>query len=91
MLTGYKTIFVSFATMLLGILQSTAVTNIVTQYPGAITTALGGIMLLLRLVTNTPPAINVAMTPKASLQTPVVTMAAKANAAPTGAPSAINA
>ena len=83
-LPGYKTILFSLATITLGVLQGLGYTNVIAQNPGVAVTASGIITLLLRLITSTVPAINVAMTPKAALQTPttqVVTAAAKAIAA----------
>ena len=53
-MTGYKTLLFGVATALLGVLQSTEITNIVAQHPGTITTIIGVLIVLLRFATTTP-------------------------------------
>jgi tellurite resistance protein TehA-like permease len=49
---GWKTILFGVATALLGVLQSTEITNIVAQYPGGVTTTIGFLVVALRLITT---------------------------------------
>jgi tellurite resistance protein TehA-like permease len=49
---GWKTLTFGIATALLGVLQSSEITNIVAQYPGAITTGIGVLVVVLRFVTT---------------------------------------
>jgi len=51
---GWKTIVFSIATILLGVLQDAGVTNIIAQHPGTVTTVIGFLILVLRLITTTP-------------------------------------
>lgn len=58
MLKGFKTIIIAVAVILLGILETVDVTNILglipDQYDPIVVSAVGTLMLFLRLVTNTP-------------------------------------
>jgi hypothetical protein len=49
---GWKTLIFGIATALLGVLQSTEITNIVAQYPGGVTTGIGVAVIILRFVTT---------------------------------------
>jgi hypothetical protein len=51
---GWKTLAFGVATALLGVLQSAEITNIVAQYPGAVTTVIGIAVVVLRFVTTSP-------------------------------------
>ena len=53
-MNGWKTVVVSVATMLLGILESQHVTAIVAEHPGTFTVVMGGVMLVLRWMTTSP-------------------------------------
>lgn len=53
-MSGWKTIVFAAATTLLGILQSVGVTDFVAAHPGAVTTVVGVVIALLRVITTTP-------------------------------------
>jgi hypothetical protein len=53
-MSGWKTVVASVAVTLLGILESTQVTSLVAAHPGAVTTVVGVLMLVLRFVTTSP-------------------------------------
>ncbi len=53
MFSGWKTILLAVATTGLGILQSAGVTDFVAAHPGGVTTAVGILIALFRVVTTT--------------------------------------
>lgn len=61
---GWKTFLLSFSVMALGVLQSTDVTNFVSLHPGGVTTAVGVLIGLFRLITTTAPGILVSFNAK---------------------------
>lgn len=60
-LAGFKTLFASLGMIGLGIAQGVGFTNIVGQYPGTVTSVIGVIALLLRLITNTASGVTVSV------------------------------
>ena len=53
-MTGYKTVILSVATVLLGILEGQHITSLVATYPGTFATVIGILMLVLRFITTSP-------------------------------------
>ena len=53
-MNGYRTVIVSVATVLLGILEGQHMTALVAQYPGTFATTIGIVMLVLRWLTTSP-------------------------------------
>ena len=51
---GWKTVIVSVATVLLGIMESQHVTSLVAEHPGGFAVIMGFVMLVLRWMTTSP-------------------------------------
>lgn len=51
---GWKTVILSVATMLLGLLESQGVSTYVAQHPGGVVTGIGFAILVLRWMTTSP-------------------------------------
>ena len=53
-MNGWKTVAVSVATVLLGVLESQHITSLVAEHPGTFAVVMGAVMLILRWMTTTP-------------------------------------
>ena len=53
-MNGWKTVAVSVATVLLGVLESQHITSLVAEHPGGFAVGVGVVMFVLRWMTTSP-------------------------------------